>query len=70
MQHYTLLRTNITAFLLCLSSSLLLGQNAEQVEYSLDDCLLFSLDVDNSLQLQQIKISLNALDIKLSLIHI
>ena len=66
MRHYTLLRTNITAFLLCLSSSLLLGQNAEQVEYSLDDCLLFSLDVDNSLQLQQIKISLNALDIKSS----
>ncbi len=66
MRQYTLLRTNITAFLLCLSSSLLLGQNAEQVEYSLDDCLLFSLDVDNSLQLQQIKISLNALDIKSS----
>ena len=66
MRHYTLLRTNITAFLLCLSSSILLGQNAEQVEYSLDDCLLFSLEVDNSLQLQQIKISLNALDIKSS----
>ena len=66
MRHYTLLRTNITAFLLCLSSSLLLGQSAQQVEYSLDDCLLFSLDVDNSLQLQQIKISLNALDIKSS----
>jgi outer membrane protein TolC len=61
-----LLRGNITAFLLCLSASFLLGQNTVQVEYSLDDCLLFSLEVDNSLELQQIKFSLNALDIKSS----
>tara|TARA_Y100000385_G_scaffold240531_1_gene256438 strand:- start:2375 stop:3793 length:1419 start_codon:yes stop_codon:yes gene_type:complete len=61
-----LLRGNTTAFLLCLSASFLLGQNTEQVEYSLDDCLLFSLEIDNSLELQQIKFSLNALDIKSS----
>ncbi len=66
MRHYTLLRANTTAFFLCLSASFLFGQNTDRVQYSLDDCLIFSLDVDNSLQLQQIKISLNALDIKSS----
>ena len=66
IRHCTLIRTSITAFLLCLSASLLLGQHAEQGKYSLEDCLLYSLEVDNSLQLQQIKVSLNALDIKSS----
>ena len=52
--------------MLCISTSGLLGQGTELPKYSLEDCLLFSNGVDNSLQLQKIKISLNALDIKSS----
>ena len=64
--HRPLFRSVFVASMLCISTSGLLGQGTELPKYSLEDCLLFSNGVDNSLQLQKIKISLNALDIKSS----
>ena len=66
MGHRPLFRSVFVASMLCISTSGLLGQGTELPKYSLEDCLLFSNGVDNSLQLQKIKISLNALDIKSS----
>ena len=49
-----------------LLSSRLSAQTTAPATYGLEDCISISSHRDNSLQLQQIKISLNALDIKSS----
>ena len=64
--HRLLLKIGAIAVFYWFSVPLASAQDYEQPTYSLEDCLDWSRAVDNSLQLQQIKISLNALDIKSS----
>ena len=66
LRRCSLFNTGVIVFFLYITTPCLLGQRAELQSYSLEECLRLAQEVDNSMQLQQIKISLNALDIKSS----
>lgn len=59
-------RLSVTLLFITLHGPQLSAQTVMPEVYGLEDCISISSNKDNSLQLQQIKISLNALDIKSS----